>query len=271
MTPPPAHPEDAPGKWRALLLLSLAELLAMAVLFSACDKKTSQSASTEGAYDNEEFLLANANRQQNDFYATYAGVTVRDFLTAAGVDPTDTGITGLTVIAPDGYLQDVDMSAVNAAFPTGEFHGGLDAATMGATCGFVLYPSPLPAGVSNGPIPGDPWLLLADTRDGAGMDPVALDVATGKIDGEGPFRLVVPQAHPGAPDRGSQYSPTTCEDGLDYDQSKDHNAGAMVRGVVAIRVNPLPDGFEDFDYRNGGWSFVAGSSVAVYGRGVTAP
>jgi hypothetical protein len=36
-------------------------LLSLAVLFSACDKKTSQSASTEGAYDNEEFLLARAD------------------------------------------------------------------------------------------------------------------------------------------------------------------------------------------------------------------
>ena len=35
MTTPPIHPEDAPGKWRAVLLLSLAQLQAMAVWFSA--------------------------------------------------------------------------------------------------------------------------------------------------------------------------------------------------------------------------------------------
>ena len=34
----------------------------------------------------------------------------------------------------------------------------------------------------------------------------------------------------------------------DYDPSLDHNAGSMVRGVIAIRVNPIPDGYEDFDY-----------------------
>jgi hypothetical protein len=220
----------------------------------------------------EQFLLANTSRQQFDFYATYAGVKVRDLLVAAGVNPDDPGITGLTVVAPDGFLQDVDMSAVNAAFPQGLFHGGLDTATLGDTCGFVQYPSPLPEGLTSGAaIPGAPWLQLAHERDGLALDPVSLDVTVGKIDGEGPYRLVVPQADPGPPDRGAQHSPTTCGDTYDYDQSKDHNAGAMVRGVVAIRVNPLPEGYEDFDYRNGGWAFVEGVSVAVYGRGVTMP
>jgi hypothetical protein len=45
----------------------------------------------------------------------------------------------------------------------------------------------------------------------------------------------------------------------------------MVRGVIAIRVNPLPAGAEDFDHRNGGWAFVEDASVVVYGFGVRAP
>ena len=44
----------------------------------------------------------------------------------------------------------------------------------------------------------------------------------------------------------------------------------MVRGVVVIRVNPLQDGVEDFDYRYGGWAFIDSESVLVYGHGVTA-
>jgi hypothetical protein len=80
---------------------------------------------------------------------------------------------------------------------------------------------------------------------------------------------VVPQSTPGSPDRGSQYSPTTCGDAWDYDSSKDHNAGAMVRGVIAIRVNPLPAGVEDFDYRNGGWAYVDAAQLLVYGFGVS--
>jgi hypothetical protein len=42
----------------------------------------------------------------------------------------------------------------------------------------------------------------------------------------------------------------------------------MVRGVVAIRVNPLPAGHEDFDHINGGWAFIDSKSIIVYGHGV---
>jgi hypothetical protein len=127
----------------------------------------------------------------------------------------------------------------------------------------------LPAGlVDGGSIPGAPWVILAYARDGAPLVPTRLDVKAGKIEGEGPLRLVVPQRRPGPPDRGSKRSPTRCGDGHDFDPQRDHNAGEMVRGVVGIRVNPLPAGYEDFDYHNGGWSFVDAGRVFVYGFGV---
>ena len=217
----------------------------------------------------EEFLLANSTKQQYDFYASYTGVKLLDLLTAVGVDPTDPEITGLTVIAPDGFMTDVDMSAVKSAFPAGTFYGGLDTATLGTECGFVTYPDVLPDGVSGGaPIPGEPWVLLGWNRDGEAMDPSVLDPVSGKIDGEGPYRLIVPQVTPGKPDRGSKYSPTTCNDGYDFDEAADHNAGSMARGVVAIRVNPLPAGVEDFDAQYGGWAYITGKTVLVYGHGV---
>jgi hypothetical protein len=217
----------------------------------------------------QEFLLANANKQQYDDYASYKGVKVADLLTAAGVDPTDAGITGITVIAPDGYLKDVPMANVNEAYPLGLYFGGLDTTTLGTECGFVTYPDTLPAGLTEGgAIPGEPWVLLAYERDGLPMDPSVLDVTSGKINGEGPLRLIVPQAEPGKPDRGSQYSPTNCGDGLDYNADLNHNAGDMVRGVIGIRINPLPEGYEDFDYHNGGWAYVDAESVIVYGYGV---
>ncbi len=219
-----------------------------------------------------DFLLVNASRQPDDYYATYTGVRVRDLLVAAGVDPDAAAFTGVTVIAPDGYLKDIGAREVNAAFPPAAFHGGLDAAHLGADCGFVRYPDPLPAGVRDGaPIPGEQWLLLAWERDGRPMEGASLDPATGRIRGEGPLRLVVPQSRPGPPDRGSQARPEVCGGRQPYDERADHNADPMVRGVVAIRVNPLPPGVEDFDYRNGGWAYVASASVVVYGFGVKAP
>lgn len=167
------------------------------------------------------------------------------------------------------YLKDFGADAITSAYPPGIFHGGLDTTTLGTECGFVQYPDEIPAGLSGGaPIPGDPWLLLAYQRDGLALESCNLDPTSGKLNGEGPYRLVVPQSDPGIPDRGSQCSPTTCDDGYDYDDSKDHNAGAMVRGVVAIRVNPLPSGYEDFDYYNGGFAYIDDQTVIVYGLGI---
>jgi len=219
-----------------------------------------------------EFLLVNATRQAVDYYATYRGVRIRDLLIAAGVDPDAAGFQGVTIVAPDGYLHDVSAREINAAFPRALFYGGLDSMTLGPACGFVKYPSPLPAGVSAGaPIPGEPWLLLAYERDGRALDATTLDVTSGRLDGEGPFRLVVPQSAPGAPDRGSAAPPVSCPDGHPFDATADHNGGAMVRGVIAIRVNPLPTGHEDFDHRNGGWAYIESASVVVYGFGVRRP
>jgi hypothetical protein len=44
----------------------------------------------------------------------------------------------------------------------------------------------------------------------------------------------------------------------------------MVRGVIAVRVNPMPAGLEEFDYQNGGWAYIDDPSVIVYGFGVAA-
>lgn len=233
--------------------------------------RTFDMAALQALPAHDQFILANSNKQQFDNYAGYVGVKMVDLLTAAGVNVNDPNFQGVTVIAPDGYLKDIPAANILTAYPAGIFYAGLDTATLGTECGFVTYPDRLPAGVVNGqPIPGEPWLLLAYQRDGLPMDPCNLDPTSGKINGEGPYRLVVPQSVPGSPDRGSQYSPTACNDGWDYDAGKQHNAGDMVRGVVAIRVNPLQPGVEDFDYRNGGWAYIGNQSLLIYGFEVTA-
>jgi hypothetical protein len=215
------------------------------------------------------FLLANSNKQQYDDYCNYTGVTLQELLKAAGVDTASPDFTGVTLVAPDGYLKDFTAAEVLQQYPAGLFYAGLDNATLGPECGFVNYPDTLPEGlVDGGPIPGEQRLLLAYARDELPMDPANLDPTSGKLNGEGPFRVIVPQSTPGQPDRGSQYSPTTCDDGHDYNPGADHNAGAMVRGVVAVRVNPLQPGYEDFDYHNGGWAYIDSQSLLVYGFGV---
>lgn len=227
-------------------------------------------AQVQALAQHSEFLLANAKRQPSDEYVTYTGVKLKDLLSAAGVSLADPSITGVTVISPDGFKTDVPIADINRQFPAGQFHAGLDVATLGANCGFVTYPSPLPNGVvDNAAIPGEQWILIGYQRDGGAipMDPSSLDATSGKINGEGPFRLVWPQDPAGWPDRGSAVH-TTCGDGLDYDGMKDHNAGRMSKGVIAIRVNPLPAGYEDFDAKNGGWAYIENSTLVIYGNGI---
>jgi len=45
---------------------------------------------------------------------------------------------------------------------------------------------------------------------------------------------------------------------LSFDEAADHNAGSMVRGVVAIRI----------DYMNGGWAYIDAGQLIIYGHGV---
>jgi hypothetical protein len=214
-----------------------------------------------------EFLLVNAHSRRFDAYATYTGVRVRDLLIQAGVDPE--GISGITVMAVDGFMKDFDVEAVMGRYPAGLFYSGLDVAGLGSGCGFVDYPATLPRGlVDGGEIPGEQWLMLAYARDGNELTASHLEPVSGRSEGEGPLRLVVPQSRPGKPDRGSDYSLSGCGDGHDLDEGADHNAGSMVRGVVAIRINPMPGEFEEFDAFGGGWARLNAGELVLYGSGI---
>lgn len=214
-----------------------------------------------------QFMLVNATQQQFDDYVTFQGVKVKDLLDAQSVDLA--GATGITLIAPDGYMKTLPIEFVTRPFPQPVFHAGLDLETLGTACGVIWYPETIPEGLSDGsPIPGEQWLILAYERNGLPLDTASLDISTGRILGEGPLRVVLPQENPGRPDRGSGYSPSGCNDGLDFREDADHNAGAMVRGVIAIRIDPMPAGVEEFDYKNGGWAYVDAGQLIIYGHGV---
>jgi hypothetical protein len=214
-----------------------------------------------------QFMLLNTTQQQFDDYVTYRGVKIKDLLEAKHVDLA--GATGITVIAPDGYMKSLPIGYVDRVFPQALFYSGLDVETLGSACGFVRYPEKPVDGLAGGsPIPGEHWLMLGYEREGLPLDSSTLDVTEGRIMGEGPFRLVVPQENPGWPDRGSRFSPTACGDGFDFRAEADHNAGSMVRGVIAIRIDPMPAGVEEFDYMNGGWAYVDAGQLILYGHGV---
>ena len=203
-----------------------------------------------------QFMLLNNTQQRFDDYVTYTGIRIKDLLAARDVDLA--GATGITVIAPDGYLKSLPIDYVDRPFPQSSFYSALDIGTLGSECGLVTYPEDLPEGLSDGSaLPNEHWLMLGYQRSGVPLEPSSLDVSAGRIVGEGPLRIVVPQESPGKPDRGSRFSPTGCGDGLDFRADADHNAGSMVRGVIAIRIDPMPVGVEEFDYMNGGWAYMA--------------
>ncbi len=214
--------------------------------------------------------LSNANKQPYDEYAYYTGVTFKKLLTSIGVNlAAGTSVTGITVIAPDGFTKDFTLAQINNQYADGLFYPGLDSGTLGPDCGFVMYPpSQFTTGLGWGSSLPNQWLILAYRRDGGRLDPSYLDPANFRIDGEGPYRIIVPQTTPGTPDRGLSYSPTACGDSYDYLGSKDHNAGSMVKGVIAIRINPMPAGYEQFDYQNGGWAYIDAKELIIYGFGI---
>jgi hypothetical protein len=218
----------------------------------------------------DQFLLMNSHKQEFDDYARYVGVKVQDILAAAGATLEEGG--SITFIAPDGYAKDFYYDEVFSAYPAGLYYADLDPASFqDPGQGFVSYPpaDQIPEGLGDGEqIPGEPWLMVAYARDGADLHPSYLDPTSGRLEGEGPYRNIVPQSNPGGPDRGSRYSPSGYDDGWDYDDSKDHNAGLCVRGIVAIRVNPLPEGYEEFDWKNGGFSLLEKKQLLIYGAGI---
>lgn len=218
----------------------------------------------------DQFLLMNSHKQEYDNYSRYVGVKVKDILADAGAQLDEGG--SITFIAPDGYAKDFYYDEIDSAYPAGRYYANLDPGSFqDPDQGFVTYPpaDQIPDGVvDGGEIPGEQWLMVAYARDGADLDKSYLDPTSGRLEGEGPYRNIVPQSTPGSPDRGSRYSPSGYNDGWDYDDSKDHNAGLCVRGIVAIRVNPLPEGYEEFDWKNGGFSLLEKKQLLIYGAGI---
>lgn len=218
----------------------------------------------------DQFMLMNTTREATDDYILYRGVRVTDLLEAAKVDLS--GAAGITVFAPDGYSVDYSLADIREAFPKGFFYEE-PRGFSGSDRAFVRYPRKLPPGIRDREEISDAlWLLLAFERDGSSLDMSAIEKGTGRLVGEGPYRLVKPQrdllgdpSRPGRPDRSRNAK--VFGDGWDFIPNADHNAGACIRGACVIRVNPVPPGFEEYDWKNG-WSLIADKKIVVFGRGV---
>lgn len=211
---------------------------------------------------NEQFMLMNTTKQQYDDYVTYGGVTILDLLTEAGIDLT--GAEGITVYAPDGFGKDFSMAEINRIYPKGTFY--MTPEFDNPEKELVDYPPSVPEYVADEEeIPDSLRLMLALERNGEPLIPAYYDGETGRLEEEGPYRLIMPQKDPSRPDRGSRSE--EFNDGWDFDEDIDHNAGSCVRGACVIRINPMPAGYEEFDWKNG-WSLIEEEKVIIYGHGV---
>jgi hypothetical protein len=219
-----------------------------------------------------QFGLGNTSKQQFDFYETYTGVRIVDLLNAKGINLT--GATNVDILAPDGFAQTFTVDEITKEYPKHRFYSGFGVADMGADCAFVEYPKNTYGLAYGQEIPDVQWHVLAFQRDGLPIEPSSLDPVSGKINGEGPFRNIIPPASSdpdlNTPDRGRNADTSGCTmHEWDYNAAKDHNATRMVKGAVILRIQPMPDGCEEFDLINGGWAMIQDQSLLIYGHGVS--
>jgi hypothetical protein len=234
-------------------------------------------AQLEAMPQHTQFLLFSASRS-DDHYSEYTGVPMKDLLDDAGILPSATGITAY---APDGWAQTHplnyeegneiyhvygNMPGQDYQYPPATYFYNAEADMAESTVdGWVDYSSPSCVGRSHGnPITVTNGLkaILAMKRDGVDMDPGVL-TDENKLDGEGPYRVVVPQKIPTAPDQSSRADNQNVVWPYNYDW--DHNAGACTRSVTIIKVDPLPEGMTDIDVLEAGWNYVDSEKIIVYG------
>jgi hypothetical protein len=226
----------------------------------------------------EQFMLLNNSRGGEtgfDEYVNYTGFIIQDLLAAAGMR---SEATGITVMAPDGFCYSFDRAGrganyfIDGQYPRAQYY--FDPVADKANGGWVDYSAPGCRGRKNGEmitVDNGLRLLLAYKANGAWLD-ISYQDAQHKLVGEGPFRVVPPQLKPGYPDRKAiESNPGAVP--WPYDSKEkftDHNAGFSARGAVAIRIDPLPAGTTEYDWRNNrtdaGWSFLRDKKIVIFGN-----
>ncbi|MBC2714539.1 MAG: hypothetical protein HF978_04445 [Desulfobacteraceae bacterium] len=224
-----------------------------------------------------QFMLMNASRS-DDKYVQYSGVPLKELLDDAGILPSATGIT---VYAPDGwsqyhpldYEEDAEMYHVYGNMPeqtyqyppaTYAYNAEADVA-QNPEDGWCKYDAPSCVGRSHGDnitVNGGLKAILAISRDGIPLEPGVL-TDENKLDGEGPYRVVVPQKSVNPPDQRSNADNQNVV--WPYTNDWDHHAGACSRSATIIRVEPLPEGTTDVDILEAGWSYVDAGNILIYG------
>jgi len=223
----------------------------------------------EALPSHKQFMLMNTTRS-GDWYAEYQGVPMLDLLRDAGMVEETT--QAITVFSPDGFFYTYELKPggeyyyVDGTYPQAPYYYHIEADK--ANGGWCDYSAPSTKGRNPGSlisVAGGLKLLLAYKRDGSYLEPGYLDEENRlPLFCEGPFRAVPPQMVPCPPD---QSATSRNQDVVwPYNEHLDHNGGYSARTVVAIRIEPLPEGTSDFNWYEGGWGYVDTQSIIIYGN-----
>jgi hypothetical protein len=191
-------------------------------------------------------LINTTKSRSGDAYNDYRGNALWAIVQAVGVSP---DARAIDVLSADGYEYTFTFDELKKVWPQGAPVMGLGRQDLGA-CGWVSYGSTRLA--AGRPLPSVP-IMLAFEENGKPLPKASFDEATGRLVGQGPLRVVVPQFRIAPPDL-PQFADASCSEKVApqyrFHQDYDHNGGASSYGIVAIRVTPLPRGTRDIDWQS---------------------
>ena len=210
----------------------------------------------------EQAMFANVTKSRDgDSYSDLSGFRLIEVLEAAGIAK---DAKSIDVISADGYVITFSIEQLRKSWPQSAPVFGLGTETLGE-CGWVRYGAknlregtPLP--------PAD--ILLAFAENGENYQPASIS-ADGRINGNGPLRVVAPQMmSPGIPDisiNATQACIQKVDEKYRYHRDYEKNADYCVKAVVAIRVNPMPEDVMDINWQKYTKQAIAEKSVVIFG------
>ncbi len=215
----------------------------------------------------EQAVFVNTTKSRSgDSYSDYRGNGAWATLQAAGMADTATSVD---VLSADGYERTFTIAELRRSWPQAAPVMGLGTNELGP-CGWVSYrarsldPSKaLPAAV----------VLLAFEQDGQRLRKASID-ETGRLTGQGPIRVIVPQFRVSPPDL-PQTADASCAARVGaanrFHEDYDHNGGKSSSAVVAVRINPLPGGTRDIDWQTSAARGLANEEIVLFGALKPAP
>ncbi len=196
-----------------------------------------------------------------DTYNTYEGFRMVDILETAGISDKAESID---VFAADGYRKTFLLKQLRQVYKQGSPVFGLGREDLGE-CGWVGYGG---ENLKEGESLPAAQFILAFKKNGKKLTHAVFNPKTGKINGEGPFRCILPQSKFSPPDI-SEYATQECVEKVDpryrYNEKYEKNADFAVKAVTAIRINPLPDGRQDFPWQEEALRYLSEEKILIYG------